>query len=184
MAIAFLSVRQRQMPPLLHLTRRRCVPELLPKRFRQSRFRPRTASRHFFIGTRGIPVLNHGQKAHIYERKDAMKKDQAPPMPDDKSTIASSGGEKSVRETGTRPFTVDLTKPDGKEQAPLQPNDRDEMAGGTQSSGPREVMKQAYKDVEQGQVDTDLREQRGVEATVDKPFTPAQSMPQKKHGRT
>jgi hypothetical protein len=38
--------------------------------------------------------------------------------------------------------------------------------------------------VEQGQVDTDLREQRGVEKTVDKPFTPADSMPEKKHGRT
>lgn len=113
-----------------------------------------------------------------------MKPDQEPPMPDDKSTIPSSGGQKSVRETGTRPFTIDLTKPDGKEQAPLQPNDRDEMPGGTQSSGPREVMKQAYKDVEQGQVDTDLREQRGVEMTVDKPFTPADSMPEKKHGRT
>ena len=29
-----------------------------------------------------------------------MRKDQEPPMPDDKSTISSSGGEKSVRETG------------------------------------------------------------------------------------
>lgn len=105
-------------------------------------------------------------------------------MPDDKGTISSSGGEKSTRETGTRPFTVDLTKPDGKEQVPLQPNDRDEVPGGTQSSGPREVMEQAYKDIEQGQVDTDLREQRGVEATVDKPFEPAKSMPEKKHGRT
>ena len=113
-----------------------------------------------------------------------MKKDQEPPMPDDKSTIPSSGGQKSVRESGTRPFTVDLTKPDGKEQVPLQPNERDEIPGGTQSSGPREVMKQAYKDVEQGQVDTDLREQRGVEKTVDKPFTPADSMPEKKYGRT
>lgn len=113
-----------------------------------------------------------------------MKKDQDPPMPDDRSTISSSGGEKSVRETGTRPFTVDLAKPNDKEQTPLQPNDRDEAPGGTQSSGPREVMKQAYKDIEQGQVDTDLREQRGVEKTVDKPFTPAQDMPEKKHGRT
>ena len=113
-----------------------------------------------------------------------MKKDQEPPMPDDKSTISSSSGEKSVRETGTRPFTVDLARPDGKEKTPRQPNDRDEAPGGTQSGGPREVMEQAYKDVEQGQVDTDLREQRGVEATVNKPFTPAESMPQKKQGRT
>ena len=115
-----------------------------------------------------------------------MDRDEQPPMPDDKSTIASSGGEKSVRESGTRPFTVDLTKPDGKEQAPLQPNDRDEAPGGTQSGNgaPREVMKQAYKDIAQGQVDTDLREQRGVEETVDTEFKPAESMPEKKHGRT
>ena len=113
-----------------------------------------------------------------------MKKDQEAPMPDDKSTISSNGGDKSVRETGTRPFTVDLTKPEDNEQTPLQPNDRDEAPGVTESGGPREVMKQAYKDIEQGQVDTDLREQRGVEKTVDKPFTPAQSMPEKKHGRS
>ena len=115
-----------------------------------------------------------------------MNRDEQSPMPDDKSPIASSGGEKSVRESGTRPFTVDLTKPDGKEQAPLQPNDRDEAPGGTQSGNgaPREVMKQAYKDIAQGQVDTDLREQRGVEETVDTEFKPAESMPEKKHGRT
>ena len=115
-----------------------------------------------------------------------MKKDEQPPMPDDKSTIPSSGGDKSVRETGTRPFTIDLTKTDGKEQVPLQPNDRDEAPGGTQSGNgePREVIKQAYKDIMQGQVDTDLREQRGVEETVDTEFKPADSPPQKKHGRT
>ena len=113
-----------------------------------------------------------------------MKPDQEAPMPDDKGTIDSSGGRKSTRETGTRPFTVDLTKPDGPDQVPMQPNDRDEAVGGTQTSGPREIMKQAYKDIEQGQVDTDLREQRGVEETVDKPFQPATSMPEKKHGRS
>lgn len=115
-----------------------------------------------------------------------MNKDEQPPMPDDKSTIASSGGEKSVRESGTRPFTVDLTNNDGKEQVPMQPNDRDEAPGGTQSGNgtQREVMKQAYKDIVQGQVDTDLREQRGVEETVDTEFKPAGSPPQKKHGRT
>lgn len=115
-----------------------------------------------------------------------MNKDEQAPMPDDKSTIPSSGGDKSTRESGTRPFTVDLSKPDGKEQAPKQPNDRDEATGGTQSGNgqQREVIKQAYKDVTQGQVDTDLREQRGVEETVDTEFKPAESMPEKKHGRT
>jgi hypothetical protein len=115
-----------------------------------------------------------------------MNKDEQPPMDDDKSTIPSSGGDKSARETGTRPFTVDLTKTDGKEQVPMQPNDRDEAPGGTQSGngGQREIMKQAYKDITQGQVDTDLREQRGVEETVDTEFKPAESMPEKKQGRT
>jgi len=119
-------------------------------------------------------------------REKRMNKDEQPPMPDDKSTIASSGGEKSVRESGTRPFTVDLTNNDGKEQVPMQPNDRDEAPGGTQSGNgtQREVMKQAYKDIVQGQVDTDLREQRGVEETVDTEFKPAESMPEKKQGRT
>jgi hypothetical protein len=104
----------------------------------------------------------------------------------DTRPIPSSGGEKSYREPGTRPFTVDLDKRDDKEQAPLQPNDRDEVAGGTQDSqkdGPREVMEQAYEDIMQGQKDTDLREQRGVEETVDEPLKPAKKMPQK-HGRT
>ena len=115
-----------------------------------------------------------------------MKKDEQPPMPDDKNTVPSSQGEKSTRESGTRPFTVDLTGPAGDQQTPLQPHERDETSGGTQAGNgePREVMKQAYKDVEQGQVDTDLREQRGVEKTVDKPFEPATSMPERKQERS
>jgi hypothetical protein len=44
-------------------------------------------------------------------------------------------------------------------------------------------MEQAYEDIMQGQKDTDLREQRGVEETVDEPLKPAKKMPQK-HGRT
>ncbi|SMP49629.1 hypothetical protein [Noviherbaspirillum suwonense] len=115
-----------------------------------------------------------------------MDQEKKTPMPDDKSTISSTGGEKSVRESGTRPFTVDLSNSNDKDQTPKQPNDRDESVGGTQSGngGPREVIKQAYDDVTQGQVDTDLREQRGVEETVDTEFKPAESMPEKKQGRT
>lgn len=108
-----------------------------------------------------------------------MKKDQQPPMSDDSKTVPSSNGDKSVRESGTRPFTVDLNHPDDGDKTPLQPHERDETAGGTQAGKdePREVGKQAYKDIEQGQVDTDLREQRGVEKTVDKEFTPATNQP-------
>jgi hypothetical protein len=113
-----------------------------------------------------------------------MKKDEQPPMPDDKSTIPSSGGAKSVRESGTRPFTVDLSKNDGGKEAPMQPHERDQAPGSGESGNgkPREVIKQAYKDIVQGQVDTDLREQRGVEKTVDTEFKPAESMPERKHG--
>lgn len=115
-----------------------------------------------------------------------MKKDEQPPMPDDKDTLSSSHGEKSTRESGTRPFTVDLNGPISDEQTPLQPHERDETSSGTQADEgePREVIKQAYKDVEQGQVDTDLREQRGVEKTVDTPFKPATSMPERKQERS
>jgi hypothetical protein len=45
-------------------------------------------------------------------------------------------------------------------------------------------MRQAYKDIAQGQKDTDAREQRGVEATVDKPFEPAKEPPEQKQGRS
>ncbi|MET0963511.1 MAG: hypothetical protein ABWY05_11955 [Noviherbaspirillum sp.] len=115
-----------------------------------------------------------------------MKKDEQPPMPDDKNTMPSSQGEKNTRESGTRPFTVDLNGPTTDDQTPLQPHERDETSSGTQSAEgqPREVMKQAYKDIEQGQVDTDLREQRGVEKTVDKSFKPATAMPERKQERS
>ncbi|HYD81320.1 MAG TPA: hypothetical protein VEC06_16055 [Paucimonas sp.] len=47
------------------------------------------------------------------------------------------------------------------------PHERDE-ADDSQSSGPRDDMKQAYEDIERGLVDTDFREQRGVEEVVGK----------------
>lgn len=45
------------------------------------------------------------------------------------------------------------TKPDA---APRMPHERDESED-SQASGPRESMKQAHDDIEQGLVDTDLR---------------------------
>ena len=47
------------------------------------------------------------------------------------------------------------------------PHERDESED-SQSSGPRDDMKQAFDDIESGQVDTDFREQRGVEEVVNK----------------
>jgi hypothetical protein len=114
-----------------------------------------------------------------------MKPEDKKPMPGseyEKHPIPTSTGDESYREPGTRPFTVRHTRDDGPDSVPRQPNDRDESAD-SQESGPREVIEQAYKDIMQGQVDTDLREQRGVEKAVEKPFKPAEGMPQK-HGRT
>jgi hypothetical protein len=57
--------------------------------------------------------------------------------------------------------------PDPVEQnpTPLMPHERDE-SDDSQASGPREVMQQAYKDIQNGLVDTDLRGRRGVESVV------------------
>jgi hypothetical protein len=46
------------------------------------------------------------------------------------------------------------------------PHEHDE-SDDSQQSGQRKVMKQAYDDIQNGQKDTDLREQRGVETTVE-----------------
>jgi hypothetical protein len=47
------------------------------------------------------------------------------------------------------------------------PHERDESED-SQSSGPRDDMKQAYDDIEHGLVDTDFREERGVEEVAGK----------------
>lgn len=47
------------------------------------------------------------------------------------------------------------------------PHEHDE-AEDSQSSGPRDDIKQAYDDIDRGLVDTDFRNERGVEETVDK----------------
>lgn len=70
--------------------------------------------------------------------------------------------------TDGRPFQVRTKRPVKKDAMPRMPHERDE-SDDSQSSGPRDDIKQAYVDVMQGQVDTDLREQRGVEKTVVKP---------------
>ena len=69
-----------------------------------------------------------------------------------------------MKSNGT-PFQVRTGKPARKGAVPRQPHERDESSD-SQESGPRDVIRQAYVDVMSGQVDTDLREQRGVEKTV------------------
>lgn len=57
---------------------------------------------------------------------------------------------------------VRTTKPAADSQAPRMPHERDE-SDDSQASAPRDDMLQAYKDIENGQMDTDCREGRGVE---------------------
>lgn len=118
--------------------------------------------------------------------KDSVTKpEDKTPLPGkeyEKHPIPASGGDVEYRETGTRPFTVRHNDYEGKDSVPRQPNDRDESAD-SQASEPREVIKRAYDDIMQGQVDTDLREQRGVEKTVGNPAQAPAGTP-KKHGRS
>ena len=67
--------------------------------------------------------------------------------------------------TDGTPFQVKTGKPVKKDAIPRQPHERDESVD-SQESGPRDVIRQAFIDVTNGQVDTDLREQRGVEEVV------------------
>lgn len=50
---------------------------------------------------------------------------------------------------------------------PRMPHERDESED-SQESQPRKIMKQAYNDLENGQVDTDMRVTHGVDAVVNK----------------
>lgn len=67
----------------------------------------------------------------------------------------------------TRIKDAQVRTPDPVKQnpTPLMPHERDE-SDNSQASEPREVMQQAYKDIQNGLVDTDLRAQRGVESVV------------------
>lgn len=67
--------------------------------------------------------------------------------------------------TDGKPFQVKTKRPVKKDVMPRMPHERDE-SDDSQASEPRDDMRQAYVDVTSGQVDTDLREGRGVEETV------------------
>ena len=67
--------------------------------------------------------------------------------------------------TDGKPFQVRTKRPVRKNAIPRLPHERDESED-SQASGPREDIKQAYLDIKNGQVDTDLRETRGVEEVV------------------
>lgn len=63
-------------------------------------------------------------------------------------------------------------RPEDEKHALRMPHERDESED-SQESEPREVIKQAYDDLQAGQVDTDLRETSGVDEVVNRrPGTP------------
>lgn len=95
----------------------------------------------------------------------------------------------SEQVNGVKPFQVRAKSSDKEEtdlmskRTPRMPHERDEAAD-SQSSGVHDDIKQAYDDVMEGQMDTDLRTQRGVEFTQPKneeqknaPIIPPQDSP-------
>lgn len=72
----------------------------------------------------------------------------------------------------------------GKGDAMRLPHERDESPDAQdakQDIKPREIMKQAASDLEQGLVDTDLHGVRGVETVAPAPPKPAQPIPKEGH---
>jgi hypothetical protein len=70
--------------------------------------------------------------------------------------------------TAGKPYQVRTKRPVKEGATPRLPHEHDESED-SQASGPRGDIKRAYDDIMEGQVDTDLREQRGVEEVVKKP---------------
>lgn len=60
-------------------------------------------------------------------------------------------------DTDGKPFQVKTDTPVKKDAIPRQPHERDESPDSQASGVPHEDMEQAYEDLENGLVDTDLR---------------------------
>jgi len=60
-------------------------------------------------------------------------------------------------ETDGKPFQVKTDTPVKKDAIPRQPHERDESPDSQASGVPHEDMQQAFEDLENGLVDTDLR---------------------------
>lgn len=81
---------------------------------------------------------------------------------------------KSEPVNGAEPYQVRTKRPVKDETnllgdaTPRMPHERDE-SDDSQDSPVRDDMKRAYLDVMEGQMDTDCREERGVESTVQHP---------------
>jgi hypothetical protein len=67
-----------------------------------------------------------------------------------------------------KPFQVRIKRQSDQHHTPRLPSERDESSD-SQASGEREDMQQAYRDIENGLVDTDLRGSLGTENIADAP---------------
>lgn len=65
----------------------------------------------------------------------------------------------------SKQLEIKIRPPSRKGATPRLPHERDESED-SQQSGTREELDQAHKDVMSGQVDTDLRGERGLDAVV------------------
>jgi len=75
--------------------------------------------------------------------------------------------------TALKEYQVKTRRPAKKGPTPRLPHERDESEDSQESAG-REDIKQAYSDLQQGQVDTDSRNTGGVDEAVNK--RPGQSL--------
>ena len=69
--------------------------------------------------------------------------------------------------TTLKQHQVSTKGPESKRTTPRMPHERDE-SDDNQGSVVRDDMRQAYKDLQDGQVDTDLRNTSGVDEVVNK----------------
>lgn len=78
--------------------------------------------------------------------------------------------------TKLKQYEVNTDNPRKADTGMRMPHERDE-SDDSQESAPRRDIKQAYDDLMKGQVDTDLRETRGVDAVVNNPPGPSPRNP-------
>jgi hypothetical protein len=121
----------------------------------------------------GPEACSHGAMNRLTESDDRAPLDddgaprRTPPQPHQASTQVGRGPVSSG----------DLANRPDRGAAPPLPHERDQMAG-QDDAPPREVIRQAKRDLDGGQVDTDLRNRAGLDAErrqamVPTPTTPA-----------
>ena len=83
--------------------------------------------------------------------------------------------------TTLKQHQVSTKGPEAGRTTPRMPHERDE-SDDSQGSVPRDDMRQAYEDLKNGQVDTDLRETGGVDEVVnDRPGLSPDKVVKKEH---